>query len=69
VRAALLGIFEGFTLRGSSIEPHPRLEGLAGFVEHRLGPHPWDEVELEPVCRRVPLPSMPNNYANSSPSQ
>jgi hypothetical protein len=40
-----------------------------GFVEHRLGSHPWDEVEYEPVYERIALGCAENNYLSSSPSQ
>ena len=69
VRAALLTTFDGSTLQGDTLQPRPRREALLGPVEHRLGFHPWDESEWEPVFERVSVSMPDTTQSNSSPSQ
>jgi hypothetical protein len=68
LHAAMLSVFENFTLRDGKLVRRPRLEALAGFREHPLGPLSEDPVEVEPVYRRIPVSMRKNIYSDGSPS-
>jgi hypothetical protein len=79
VRAALLQLFDGFTLHritndGAPVRVHADLAGLGVDREYVIGPHVRPQVvegyteELTPILRRTPLQQAETKYALGLPT-